>query len=297
LSLTHRKLPPFKSLTYFESAARLQSFTRASVELNVTQGAVSRQIRLLEKFLSRDLFLRQNRQVVLTDDGHNYFVSISHLLNQLQSATEALVQPVSDGNVTVITSGALASMYLLPRIPTFRQQYKEIQIRLVAKDNIGEIGKSEYDLAIFYSRKLPVDCQWSELFDEKIFPVCSPQYLENNQAQFSTDPDFSKNLIWLESEEDWINWPEWLDATGLNVRSFENRLVVNNYPMVIQAAIAGQGVALAWSCLVDEQIEQGLLVRPTDYHLETGAHFYLIAPKNRQMNSNSKLFYNWLLHN
>ena len=126
------RLPPLKSLVYFESAARLQSFTRASLELSVTQGAVSRQIRSLEDFLGKALFNRKQRQVFLTDDGHNYYLDIANIIQQLKASTEKLIAPSHPDPVTLVTSSALASMYLLPRIPDFRRQHKDIEIRIIA---------------------------------------------------------------------------------------------------------------------------------------------------------------------
>ncbi len=295
--MANKRLPPLKSLIYFEAAARLQSFTRASTELNVTQGAVSRQIRQLELFLDRDLFIRENRQVVLTDDGHNYYVSIAHLLQQLGDVTETLVGPDESSQVTLVTSGALASMYLLPRIPNFRQQHNDIQIRIVARDNLADLDKFKHDLAFYYSRKTPENCDSTGLFDEEIFPVCSPEFYQANLNKFQFGKVPSDNLIWLESDEDWINWPEWFDAMKISMKKFDNRFVVNNYPMVIQAALAGQGIALAWSNLVDSELDDGKLVRPTKKSLTTGAKFYLMLPKKATTKPETIIFRNWLENN
>ena len=135
--MARHRLPPLKSLVYFEAAARLRSFTRASRELNLTQGAVSRQIRQLEEYLGKDLFIRAKRQVLLTDAGHNYYVSVAHLLQQLADATCSLTGPEEPEQVTLITSGALASMYLLPRIPGFRRQHARIPIVVVGMPVTG----------------------------------------------------------------------------------------------------------------------------------------------------------------
>jgi DNA-binding transcriptional LysR family regulator len=293
--MPNAKLPPLKSLVYFEAAARLQSFTRASSELNVTQGAVSRQIRLLEEFLGRKLFEREKRQVFLTDDGHNYYVSIASILQQLKGATDSLLAPADSTQVTLVTSSALAAMYLLPKIPAFRNKNPDIQIRIVARDNINELQNSRFDLALYYCREPVAGYQCTPLFHERVFPVCSPGYLEQNISQFQNSPTFSENLIWMESDEDWINWPEWLDAMGLAVTEFNNKLVVNHYPMVIQAAIAGQGIALAWAHLVDIELENGFLVVPTDQYLETGSRFFLITPGTPKPNPRVTTLNNWLV--
>lgn len=290
-----KRLPPLKSLVYFEAAARLRSFTRASKELSVTQGAVSRQIRQLEDFLGRSLFSRENRQVLLTDDGHNYYVSIAHLLAQLTAATESLLVPEMPNQVTVVTSSALASMYLLPRIPAFRKQFEDIQIRIIARENLTGLGPSEYDLALYYSRHQPEENNPVALFGEQVFAVCSPDYFKNHPSQFENNSFLPDNLIWLEIAEDWVNWGEWLEAMEIEQPRSANHLVVSNYSMVIQAAMDGQGVALAWSQLVDREIEHGTLVRPSALALETSARFYLMLPQNRPLRRPTEVFRNWLL--
>ena len=295
--MARHRLPPLKSLVYFEAAARLQSFTRASRELNMTQGAISRQVRQLEEFLGRDLFTRANRQVILTDAGHDYYVSVAHLLQQLADATCSLTGPNGPEQVTLMTSGALASMYLLPRIPGFRQQHGRIHIRIVARDHVTDLDKIDCDLALYYSRVPPGNGEWIPLFGETVFPVCSPDYFAAHRRQFQTNQALSNNLIWLESPENWINWPEWFQKMNIRIDSVENRFLVNHYSMVVQAAIAGQGIALAWSHLIDEELNQGSLVRPTKLALRTDARFYLILPVGRTPHENTLLFRDWLLAN
>ncbi|MBX2868532.1 MAG: LysR family transcriptional regulator [Acidiferrobacterales bacterium] len=289
-----RYLPPLKSIVYFEAAARLQSFTAASNELNVTQGAVSRQIRQLEDTLGCQLFKRDRRQVVLTDDGHNYYVSIADVLNQLSDATKRLSQPASQGRVTIVTSSAVASMYLMPRIPEFRRVHPEIQIRIVARDDMKEGLRTEHDLSLYYSRD-PVRDNENILFTEEIFPVCSPEYLSANRAQFRRNSYLYADLIWLESAESWINWPDWLQSLSLEISDKPDRLVVNHYSMVIQAAIAGQGVALAWKGLVDPMLGQNLLIRPTDHVLKTDAGFILGITERRSVDQEADTFRRWLI--
>lgn len=295
--MDRRRLPPLKSLVYFEAAARLQSFTRASSELNVTQGAVSRQIRQLEAFLGRRLFARKRRQILLTDDGHNYYVSIAHLLEQIGEVTNNLINPGAPNQVNLVTSSALASMYLLPKIPAFRQIHGDIQIRIVARDDLSKLDDTDHDMALYYCRKPPPDRDCIVLFREHVFPVCSPDYFSTHREQFDTEEKLNTNLIWLESDEDWINWPEWLRAMEIEIEASHNRLVVNHYPMVIQAALAGQGVALAWANLVDPELERGALVRPLEESLRTDAGFYLMLPAGKDPNKQTRIFMDWLRHN
>lgn len=293
--MSARKLPPLKSLVYFEASARLQSFTAAAGELNVTQGAVSRQIRQLENFLGLDLFKRDRRHVVLTDDGHNYFVSIADVLEQLSLATEQLTTNHESGWVTLVTSSAVASMYLLPRIPAFRRAFPEIQIKIVARDSKHEGVQLEHDLSLYYSRNKS-SSEHKVLFTEEVFPVCSPLYLNEHAADFDNNDGTFSNLIWMESDENWINWPEWTERMSLVMTKPTNRFVVNHYTMVVQAAIAGQGLALGWKGLVDQSVTDGLLVQPTQFVLKTEAGFVLESPAGKRQSKEAETFSHWLVN-
>jgi DNA-binding transcriptional LysR family regulator len=282
---------------YFEAAARLQSFTLASGELNVTQGAVSRQIRQLEDYLGKALFQREKRRVLLTDDGHTYLVSIAHILQQLSDATGDLMSRGESGQVTIVTSSALATFYLMPRIPAFRQRHADIPIRLMARDRIGKIRPSEYDLSLYYYRRPPVGDGVRMLFGETVFPVCSPEYRAQHRERLAgpVSGALARDLLWQESGEDWITWPEWLEAQQIHLDRFDNRLLVNHYGMVVQAAMAGQGIALGWAGLLDAELERGALVKPLGLELNTSAGFCLIASPERPPREETEVFSRWLL--
>ena len=292
--MSRKHLPPLKSLVYFEMAARYLSFTRAATELNVTQGAVSRQIRQLEVFLGKPLFRRAERQVFLNAEGEAYYLSLRHLLDQLDVVTASIRASARPDEVTVVTSSALASLYLLPRMPAFRRRHPEIQIRIVARDTVTERSATDYDLALYYMMTEPEDGCCVRLFEEEVFPVCSPGYLQENQEQFMDLRGLATNLIWLETDETWINWPQWFEAMEVDIKGFGNRLVVNHYPMVIQAAISGQGIALGWRHLIDQSLARGELVRPIDATLSTGAGFYLSWPKSIKMTDSARIVHGWL---
>ena len=289
------QLPPLKSLLYFEAAASARSFTRAADALNVTQGAVSRQVRQLEGFLGKPLFRRAERSVFLTDAGEDYYLTVRHLLDQLQVATRALRHAEEVDQVTVATSSALASLYLLPRLPAFRRSEPDVQIRILARDQMSGLNRADFDLALYFCREAPDEASSHRLFEEVVFPVCSPDYLRRNPGQFSNPAGLCRNLIWQETDEHWINWPDWLEAMGLDVHLAERRLVVTDYPMVVQAAIAGEGVALGWGNLIDRYLASGELVKPTEHTLATGNGFYAISRPAGMESNRVRAVMEWLL--
>ncbi|EPP3772270.1 TPA: LysR family transcriptional regulator, partial [Acinetobacter baumannii] len=135
------------------------------------------------------------------------------------------------------------------------------------------------------------------LFPEEVFPVCSPNYLAQFKEDSSPEEIFGKALLYLDdAQKDWITWAEWFEAVNYPIVKPKNRVNINNYPMLLQAAINGQGVALAWGSLVDDYLQSGALVRPVETVLRTQANFSMLEPADRGVIPSSvKHFRSWLL--
>lgn len=292
-----KPLPPLNSLVAFEAASRHMSFTLAAHELSVTQSAISRQIRHLEDFLGTALFTRINRNIHLTTTGQLYFKSVSSALIDVASATGDIKKWQGEKKVTVSTTSAMAALWLLPRVASFQNVHEEIDLRILASDSIRDLRKQECDIALFYCRTPPQNMKATPLFSEQVFPVCSPVYLEKIGPLATPDAIFSKTLLFLEdAHADWLSWAQWFAAVELPQFQPKNHVNINNYPMLLQAAINGQGVALAWGALVDTYLESGALVRPVPYMLRTHSCFSLLEPIEKGVMSVSvRLFREWLL--
>lgn len=273
-------LPPFKALIAFEATARLNSFTRAASELNVTQGAISRQIALIEDMLGTHLLDRTTRSVCLTQAGEQYFQASREALLALAEATHQVRRRHGGQQVTVATSTALASLWLLPRIPEFNRCHEGIDLRIVAEDHVKDLRKLDCDLAIYYLKEPPQDINSTPVCHEEVFPVCSPDYL-SRQPALATHQDLAHcTWLWLDdSERDWISWREWFRRLGLPPLTPRNKINLNSYTMVIQAALSGQGVALGWSNMVEPHLKAGTLVRPISDVLKTEGQFFVLEPK------------------
>lgn len=290
-----KPLPPLNSLVAFEAAARHLSFTRAAEEISVTQGAVSRQIRLLEGFLGVQLFARDTRNLRMTSTGAQYYETVRNSLHEISQSTNEILQQSRDEQITVITSYAMASFWLLPRYSEFQEQYPNVDLRIVSVNSFSDVSHFEYDLALFFRAVPPKDLEVTPLFGEKAFPVCSPKYLERNPGL--TDPNnlAQATLLTLEENEDWVRWRDWFEESDLELPDNIRRIQMNNYPLLIQAALNGQGFALGWERLVDDYLESGLLVRPVATEVSTTSQFYLMRPKilHRQKHG-AELFCEWL---
>lgn len=290
-----KPLPPLNSLVAFEAAARYMSFTRAAAELNVTQGAVSRQIRHLEEYLGHALFVRDKRQLGLTQTGNQYYASVQESLQVLADATGDILQWRSNKQITVVTSNAMASLWLLPRLPKFQDAFPNIDVRILATDSLKGVRSSEYDVALFYYRKAPTAMSATPLFRERVYPICSPDFLER-QGLDNPDQILATTQLWLDSSENWLTWKDWFKSAGLKPTEPRRRLNLNNYPMLIQAALNGQGVALGWEQLVEQYLDNGLLVRPVTTELNTEAHFYMLEPdEHTRPKPGVEEFRDWLL--
>lgn len=291
-----KPLPPMNSIVVFEVAARHQSFTQAADELNVTQGAVSRQIRLLEEYLGKELFFRANRKISLTPTGLQYYQSIYGALLNIAQATGDIKKWRGDRQVTVATTHAMAALWLLPKVAPFQQE-EGIDLRILATDNIVDLHSMDCDVALFYCRVPPAEMKVTPLFPEEVFPVCSPSYLKQFSNDRSLEKIFSGTLLNLdEAHKDWMTWPEWFNEVGYPTIIPKNKVNINNYTMLLQAAINGQGIALAWGSLVDDYLKSGALVRPIDTVLRTSENFYMLEPLGQHRTSASVTkFREWLL--
>lgn len=291
-------LPPLNSLVAFEAAARHLSFTLAAQELNVTQGAISRQVRLLEDYLGKVLFERTTRTIQLSPAASQYYETVRASLLQVAQATGEIRHWQGAEQVTVATSTAMASLWLLPKVTEFQRENEEIDLRIIAHDQVKDFSRLDCDLALYYCKTPPRDMQVTPLFSEEVYPVCSPAYLAKHPGL--NQPQDLAACTWLfldDPQRDWIGWTEWFQAQGLKKVEPKRRININSYSMLIQSAISGQGIALAWSNLVDDHLHSGALVRPLDTVLRTDAQFCLLEPLGRGgMRQSVKRFRSWLMN-
>lgn len=289
-------LPPLNSLVAFEAAARHLSFTLAAQELNVTQGAISRQVRLLENYLGKTLFERTTRAIHLSPTASQYYETVRESLLQVAKATGEIRHWQGAQQVTVATSTAMASLWLLPKVAEFQHTHEEIDLRIIAHDQVKDFSRLDCDLALYYCRTPPAQMKVTPLFSEEVFPVCSPSFLAKYPDLKTPRQLADCTLLWLEDpQRDWIGWPEWFHRLGQDNIEPRRRININSYSMLIQSALGGHGIALAWSNLIDDHLQTGALVRPIDAVLSSDAQFCLLE-RNTQaaMRPSVKRFRAWL---
>lgn len=291
-----QRLPPLEPLIAFEASARLLSFTRASEELHLTQAAVSQQIRNLEQYLEIKLFIRSHRAVQLTDAGREYQHAVSGLLKQLASVTTDIKSTEINPVLGVACDQSFASLWLSPRLADFHRLNPAINLRLVVSDNEVDCLSDSSPIAILHGEGYWPGYQSFKLFDETVFPVCSPEYAADNPVDDWRNWLLQVDLLDLDdSHWSWMNWRRWFASQDIDEPLQHRNLQINSYPLLIAAACHSQGVALGWNRLVDDLIDNGSLVRPIQQVLTTDYGYYLIINQRFLEDEPVIRFKQWLL--
>jgi LysR family glycine cleavage system transcriptional activator len=291
-------LPPLNLFHSFEAAARHGSFTLAAVELCLTQSAVSRQVKQLEDQCSVQLFFRRHKKIELTPEGRELFAAVTGGLDQISDCLSSFTCLQDFPQITVSASVAFSYFWLMPRIDTFASAHPEIDLRLLATDQIIDLRSDEADIAIHYGSGSWPGVDVSHLFGECVYPVCSPEFSRQHADMTSAAGLLGKTLLHLEGGGNiWggVDWQNWLGAQGVEGNPLRRGIRFNSYPMLLQAAQAGRGVALGWSYIVDEMIADGRLVCPLDAVMETDLGYYVGALEKKAEQPAIKAFLEWVI--
>ena len=287
-----RRLPSLNGLKAFEAAARHESFTKAAQELCVTQGAVSHQVKALEAELGFRLFNREHRRLVITSAGQSYLVVVRDAFDRLALGTENLLQRHNAGALTVSTSPNFASKWLVHRLGRFAEQYPAIDLRVAASLQHVDFSREDFDLAVRHG-----DGNWpglhvTRLCAEELFPVCSPGFVRGRRA-LRSPADLKLHTLLHINER--LDWSKWLEAAGVADVDVTRGPVFNQTSMAIDAAIDGQGIALARSALAAWDLGAGRLVRPFALSLKVPYSYWIVCSKPTAALPKIVTFREWLL--
>lgn len=290
-----KSLPPLHALVAFEAAARLSSFSAAAQELNVSQAAVSQQIRNLEQSLGLSLFDRTHKAVQLTHLGREYQHTVAAALQHLATATQELRMTRGRNRLTVAADQSMAWMWLMPRLGHFHDVNPSISVRLVASDLESDCLANNVDVALIHGEGAWPGHHSTLLFAEEIYPVCSPGYLESAPPLEVPSDLMQHTLLHLEDDHwEWMNWRMWLTEIGMALPANQHGLTINNYPLVIEAAKKGQGLALGWKALVDQELEDGRLLRPLRESVQTRYGYYAVWLESQAGSPQIRAFIDWV---
>jgi len=292
-----RLLPSASSLVVFEAAGRHENFTRAAEELGMTQAAVSYAIRTMEDQLGVPLFHRSHRAVELTEAGARFHADVSAGLTRIQKSAETIRAKGRETNVTLAASTAFASMWMLPRIQLLREELPEIDLRI--QTSVRDLDLEEE--AILLGIRGGDPAAWPQyhaalLAPEVVCAVASPAYVDGLGGPPRLADMTGLRLIHLEEPvREACDWKEWFESAGIEYARPYRPLIINDYVLVIQAMLAGEGIALGWRHLIDRQLSSGALVPVGDYVLETGNAFYVVWPRSRELSLPARRVRDWLV--
>jgi len=286
-----RRLPSLTALRAFEAAARHASFTRAADELAVTQTAVSHQIRGLEEDLGLKLFLRDGRRMLLTDAGRELLLPVSDAFDRIDAIADRLRRVDRDAPLTVSVLPSFAAKWLVPRLGRFQAKHPEIDVRLAAEARLADFGRDGVDVAVRAGRGPWPGLTVEQFLTEEMFPVCSPRLLAG-LVPLERPEDLVHHILLHDDFE--TGWRMWLEAAGATAVQWSRGPRFSDSSMVIQAAVEGQGVALARGALASLDLAAGRLVRPFSIDLPSDYAYHLVYPPAHAERAKVAAFRAWL---
>lgn len=298
MSESNRLVPSLDLLKAFEAAARHLNFTRAADELFITQSAVSRQIKQLEQRLGVSLFVRQAKGLRLTDEGEQLYRVVSSALRQVNETVEGMARRTRSSPVTVTSTLAFCALWLIPHLGGFHKSNPDVEVRIAANDRVLNLDRERIDVSIRYSpaRMPPNGAVW--LFDEVLLPVCSPALLDAPGRELRAPKDLRNHVLLHLDDPDnpspWLSWRHWLDAAGVPGLKPSGSLVFNYFDQVARAALAGQGVALGRSVLVQDLLRDGTLVAPFSLSVPTERGYWVVQAAFARERREVARFIQWI---
>lgn len=284
-------------LRAFEAAARLRSFTAAAAELGTTQPAVSQQIKRLEEQLAIRLFDRIYRGIELTDAGYTLFEAVQGGLRSIDDCLGLITTQTQHEVLQVSTDFAFAAYWLMPRLHRFHQRYPQVDVSLVTSERSHAMLGPNVDVAVLFGdgRFRQGESHW--LFNEEVFPVCSPRLLSDRTLPLGCDALLEWPLLHLRGESScqWFDWSGLFRALHIPSAPAPGQLRFDNYTLLIQAAIAGQGVAIGWRHLVDALLEQQLLCRPFEGAATSALGYFVVVPQRKRRGQMVQRFVDWVM--
>jgi len=290
-----RLIPSMTALMVFEAVARLSSFTLAAQELGVTQAAVSKQVKYLEDTLQTRLFHRLHRAIKLTSEGYALYSVTSDSLQRMANVFDRINDGISEQEIVLASTSAFSQLRVLPRLNALRLQQPNLQLRLVTQMLAADLRNDDIDLAVRYGNGKWDDGTSIFLFDEEVYPVCSPGWLATHAAPESAEDFLHLELIDSDATlEGWMTWNSWFKELGDDRPKLKYSLRCTSYADTIQAARQGYGVALGWGRLLEPQLASGELVRLTAHVVKPKEAYYVVVPTGRKITPLVHELVDWL---
>ena len=291
MNLSRRFLPSISLLQAFEVAARSGSFTMAAQELNLTQSAISRQIKALEEQLEVCLFTRERQQIQLTDAGAEYAHHVREALELIATASRNIHSNPSGGTLNLGILPMFGSRWLAPRLPGFLANNPDIHVNLVTQLEPFDFKQEKLDAAIHFGKERWPGAHCKFLMDEHVIPVCSPT-MQRSQ-QFETPADLLQvPLLHLSSRSE--AWARWFNLHNVRFNGNHTSMLLDQFSTITQLAKSGIGIGLLPEFLIQEELERGSLVPAWPHSTQSEESYYLVWPKHRSSYPPLVSFYEWM---
>jgi LysR family glycine cleavage system transcriptional activator len=289
-----RTLPPLPALLAFEAAAETENFSAAARALGSSQAAVSQHVAGLERLIGQPLFRRLHRGVALTEAGRSLQAALTRGLDLIEAAVEELRQTGSAPTLTIATDFGFATFWLMPRLEELGRALPGVEVRLITGQLGPRAALPDSDATIAFG---PVTPDGELLFAEEVVPVCSPAFRDRYARPEGGFDWSSLPLLALDAPEPgrWMLWEDWFAAQGLQPRRGRApSLHLNSYPLVVEAAMLGQGAALGWQPLLSRHLAAGSLVPMTERPVVTERGYSLLIPARGEEKPSVRDFRRWL---
>ena len=295
---TLARLPPLTSLRAFVATARHLSFTRAADELHVTSAAIGQQIRLLEDYLGQALFLRNRGRLELTETGLTLMPGLTDAFDRVLDTMARLNANSDAAPIRVSVAPSFASKWLVPRLAALRVHAPDLEVLVDSSAKLADPGRDETDCVIRYGLGAYPGLTIDRLFSEAVIPVCSPELAETHGLWRGPEALLGVPLLHEDGPErdaSCPDWPAWLRGNGVNLRVGEPGMRFNQSSLVIDAAIAGQGVGLGKLRLIAADLESGRLVSPFGEPQAVEFSYFFATTPHKTKLGRVELFRDWLL--
>jgi DNA-binding transcriptional LysR family regulator len=294
---TLRALPSLDFLRGFEAAGRRLSFTLAAQELFLTQSALSRQVKALEDALGVALFERRHRALVLTAAGAAFHRDVTDALDSFAAAAERARGATRSPGLTLSTTVSFASLWIIPRLATFRERHPEVEVYVSADDRVVDLARGDVDVAVRYLPDSAAPDGAVRLFGERMTPVASPRIVRG-AVPLRTPADLTRHvLLHLDDPEGrtpWLDWRSWLTSNGQPGLKPAGALRFRMYDQVVQAAVGGHGVALGRLPMIAEHLRDGRLIAPFAKKYESARGYFALTSPRAGDRDDVVAFVRWL---
>jgi len=290
-----KKVPSLSSLLAFEAASRYLSFTRAAIELSLTQTAISHQIKNLEDFLQIQLFVRNPNGLALTENAKEYLITVRETILSLSNASQKISNKNDSNSLIIECLGAFAIKKLIPNLKNFKNLYPHIEIKLNTIHGLHTTFKHNFEIGIWHGNGNWPGIDSESLGVEYVFPVCSPNLLVG--ATKLENPKDLENFSIIRSSCPILGdeWPYWFEVAGYSDIKLNSSINCDYFISNIECAVNSLGITLGRSTIVENEISSGTLIEPFKIRAKSNNSYHVTSPREFTNLEKVKLFKKWLL--